>query len=828
MDVVRDGYYAIRRLRAKKLLTLTAILSLALGIGANAAIFSTIDALVLRELPVHEPERLVFLAIGDDATPPNAFTYPVWERIRSRQPRLFDGAFAWAPVRLVPARGGEAIPIDGLFASSEIFSVLGVAPLVGRAFTEEDDRRGGGRAGPVAVISFGFWQRRFGGAKDAVGQSIDVGGNTPFTIVGVMPPGFFGPQVGRSFDVIVPLATEPVINAPNTMLGQYSGRWLSIMARLHPAQTLKAAGDAVRRAQQDVRAETLAGVRAEDASSYLTESFTVRPGARGYSALRRQYDRPLTILFLVAIFVLLIACGNVANLLLIDAAKRSSDIAIRAALGASRWRITRELLFEGALISLAGATMGLMFALWISQLLVRQMSTPANAVWLDVGLDVRIAAFAAVLAIATTMICVIAPARRASRLDSTEMLKGRTPGSTSRTGGALIASLVVVQAALAFVLVTTAGLLLRTYVSLATLAPGFDAANVLVATIVAPPDRMMNRDKLLLIEQLRNTVAAVPGVSSVAVSVIAPVSGVSSQASVELSNLQLSENQRLVHINAVTPLWFATYGTPLLAGRDFSAFDRIDTPRVAIVNQAFVRKFMSGVEPTGATMASLSGPGRSRESFEIIGIAADAVYTSLRDPVPPTIYFALTQRRTAPNLVTASMGIRTIGPPSAVAASVGAVIAGIDGNLQFRFRPLSDQLSALYAQERVVAMVAVFFGGLALLLAALGIYGVTAQTVADLRTDIGIRLALGATASRVIRSVVLRFTRLVFAGTVIGVIFSAWSAKFASALLFGVQAWDTPTFTAAMVILLGVGLLGAWIPARHIVGMAPGAVLRSE
>lgn len=828
MISAQEVIYAIRRLRTNRLLTLLAILSLGLGIGASSAIFSTIDALILRELPVRQPERLVIVALGDDTDAPNVFTYPVWEQIRLRQSELFDGAFAWAPARFSPKRGGEVELIDGFFASGEIFTVLGTSPLLGNTFTEDDDRRGGGARGPVAVISYGFWQRRFGGAPETVGSTIDLGGNAVFTIVGVMPRAFFGPQVGRSFDVIVPLGTEPVINAQNSMLDQYLGRWLTIMARLRPGQTSEAASAALRRMQPELRRQTLPPGSSVEDSAHLADPFTIRPGARGYSSLRRQYDRPLITLFVVANLVLLIACANIANLLLASAATRSHDIAVTAALGAPKWQIARELLLESALIAGIGSAVGLLFARWSIPALIGQMSGQVNGVWLDVGLNWRVLMFTAATAAATALIFGTAPALRAARSDSIELLRNARLSTAAPRRGTLAGFLITAQVSLSFLLVMAAALLVRTYVSLVTLRPGFDAANVLVATVVVPPDRAPGHDTLNLLEELRLAIGSIPGVSSVAASAIAPVSGISSQTRIDLPGLQVPDSQRTVHVNAVSPDWFATYGTPVLAGRDFTASDRLGTPRVAIVNQAFARKFFGSIDPVGRTVAGPAGPNQPAAPFEIVGVAGDAVYTSQREPVPPTVYFALAQRPQASRLMIVPIGIRTAGQPSMMVKSVAAAIAGVNSNLQVRFQPLADQLNALVTQERLVAIVASFFGTLALMLAVLGIYGVTAHTVAARRRDIGIRMALGATSSHVVRSIVLWFTTFVLVGLVGGAILSVWAAQYASGLVFGVGALDPVNLVTTASILLAVGIFAAWLPARRAASVAPSTTLRAE
>jgi predicted permease len=825
-----DARHACRRLIATPTVTLIAVVSLALGIGGNSAIFSVLDALILRDLPVNQPERLVVLGLGDDSGPPNVFTNPVWEKLRGRQREIFAGAFAWARARFTMTHAGESDVIDALYASGDIFAVLGTPAFIGRPFSEADDQRGGGRSGPVVVVSYGFWQRRLGGDVRAIGSSIDLGGSVPFTIIGVMPKGFFGPEVGRTFDVIVPLGTEPIIDGRNSMLDEYLGRWLTIMARLGPGETAEAAEAALRGVQPQIRMETLPpNASADDLSSYLREPLSVRPGARGDSStLRQRYSRPLLAIFLLANVVLLIACANIAALLLAQAIARSRDVAIRVALGAPRWRIARERFLESALLSVAGAALGLAAASWWSRLLVRAISTQLNTIWLDVGLNARMVLFSTALAIGTTFVFGVAPALLASRVSSLDLINERSMASRPRRSGLILNAGIVCQVSLCFVLVLAASLFVRTYVALIARPPGLDPANVLVVTVIAPPDRFAGQDTLKLSERLRASVAAVPGVTAVAVSLIAPLSGVSSQVAIEVPGLRLSKDQREVYANAISPGWFTTYGTPLVAGRDFSERDRKDTTPVAIVNRTFVETFMPGVDPLTQTVGFPSGPNQRLLRMHIVGVASDAVYRSLRDPMPPTVYLALAQRQRASSLAIFSMAVKTNHAVSSLSRPIGAAITATNGNFQYRFRALADQLRALTAQERLVATLAGFFGVLALVLALAGIYGVTAYTVARHRRDIGIRMALGASGPRLVRSVVIQFGAHVVLGVVAGMMVSAWAVQFVKSLLFGVRPQDSVHLMATAVVLSGIGALAAWIPVRAAAHVSPTVALRTE
>jgi len=375
---VHDVRLAIRQLRASPLVSAVAILSLALGIGANTAIFSLVNSLLLRPLPVEQPQQLVTLTRG-------SWTNPIWEQIRDRH-ELFDSSCAWSETRFNLASGGETEFVDGLWASGSVFDTLGVRAIIGRTFTTLDDRRGGGPDGPVAVISYDFWQRRFGGAADAIGRTLTVE-RVPFTVIGVTPPAFFGPEVGRTFDVAIPIGDEPLIRAVS-WLDERSSWWLSIMARLKPDQSIDAANAALRAAQPTIRDATAPGW-----NNYIPEPFTLAPAATGESQLRRRYERPLIVVLTIVALVLVIACANIANLLLARATARHHEFSVRRALGASRWRLARQLVAESAVLSTAGALAGIVVARWGSQFLVQQISTRTDRVFLDLSLDIPVLVF---------------------------------------------------------------------------------------------------------------------------------------------------------------------------------------------------------------------------------------------------------------------------------------------------------------------------------------------------------------------------------------------------------------------------------------------------
>jgi putative ABC transport system permease protein len=818
-----DLRYAIRSLRATPIVSIVAILSLALGIGANTAIFSIIDSMMLRTLPVRDPQRLVIVDLDN-----GSWTNPLWEQIRDR-PALFDGAFAWAGTRFDLSRGGQTRYVNGVWASGAYFRVLGVQAILGRTFTEADDRRGGGPDGPVTVISHDFWQTRYGGAADVIGRSITLD-RQAFTIVGVAPPGFYGTDVGSSFDVVVPIGCEPLLRGKESTLDRRSTWWLAVMARLKPGQTADGATRAVRGVQPQIREATLpADWPAQFLKSYLQEPFTVTPAAAGDSYLRQRYQRPLLTIMVVVALVLLIACANIANLLLARATARRQELGVRLALGASRWMLARLLLAESLFISAAGASLGLLFAQWASRLLVRQLSNPRNPLFLDLSLDWRVLGFTAVAGIATALLFGVIPALRASRVQPTQAMtsagRGTAASGTVRIGSALV----VVQVALSLILLVAGGLFLRTFTSLARVQLGFDRDPILVATVNTLQSNLQAQDRLRAYEQMREAAAAVPGASRAAMSVVTPVSNSTWQYAVDVEGAPaLTDRQKGVHVNMVTPGWFATYGTRLIAGRDFAAGDTAAGPRVAVVNETFARRFTNGANPIGRQVRqAFNRPGKVNLPIQIVGVVADAVYRSLREPVPPTMYLPLAQLDETPPFV--SLSVRSAGPsPSRLVREVAAAITRSNPTVGLTFRPLKEYVDVALIQERVIAMLAAFFGVLALLLAGLGLYGVTAYAVSRRRAEIGIRMALGAAPSAVVRNVLGRVALLVTAGIIVGSVASWWAVGFVKTLLYGLEPRDPWTFaTAATVLALAAGL-AALVPARRAARIDPAVVLRES
>ena len=828
MHDIRDAF---RSLRSTPIVTAVAVLSLALGIGANTAIFSIIDSLVLKSLPVKDPEQLSIVNLSTDNT---SFTNPIWEQIRARQD-VIGTAAATSFTRFNLAQGGQAEMVDGTWASGAYFELLGVPALLGRTFTPDDDRRGGGPNGPVTVISYGFWQKRYGGAADVIGKSLTIE-RVPYTIVGVMPPEFFGTEVGRTFDVIIPIGTEPLIRGKESALDRRSNWWLRIIVRRKPGHDVDATTAALRGIQPQVRDATLPeNWRPEDRKTYLAEPFVLADASTGTSSLRARYQRPLTTIMVVVALVLLIACANIANLLLARASARRHEMSVRLALGASRTRLFRQLLAESLVLSGMGAALGLAFAVWGSRLLLRQLSTSTTNVFLHVGVDWRMLAFTSAVAVATALLFGMAPARRGVRVQPNEALKEQGRGTSVDRRFGMGNLLVIAQVALSLILLVAAGLFIRTFSSLATLDVGFDRNPVLVVNAGAQRVGLEPAQRAAFYERLREAARAQPGVAFAALSAVTPVSGSSWQFLVEIpGGPELPERDRAVLVNLVSADFFQTLGTRLIAGRDFSTGDRPGAPGVAIVNEAFARKFFNGENPVGRVVRQPAWPEQPATEHQVVGLVQNATYRSLREELRPILYLPLAQSIAPPSSI--SLSVRAAaGSPVLLTRPLAETLGALHRDLTLSFRPLKEQVNAGLIQERVVALLSGFFGALALLLAGLGLYGITAYAVNRRKAELGIRMALGAAPAAVVRLVLQRVALLVSLGVLAGLALAGAfilyggtvGAQTVAGLLHGVELRDPVTFGVAIAVLTIIAAFAGWLPARRASRIDPAAVLRA-
>jgi predicted permease len=809
----QDVRTAIRGLRKSPGFALVTVSTLALGIGANTALFSIFSSLILRPLPVRDPGSLALLTNG-------SWSYPIWAEIKARETELFDSAFAWSPHRFDVSRSGQSDLVDGAYVSGHLFDVLGVTAVRGRMITPADD---GGAApdGPVAVISHRLWRQRFTGSPDIIGRQLTVQ-RVPFTIVGVMPPGFFGPDVGRMTDVMVPFAAEPLIAGEESRLFRAGSSWLHIMARLKPQQSLDQANAALRAVQHQI-------VETSSVSRQRSEPLTLVSAATGNSLLRTRFETPLSAMVVAAGLVLLVACANISSLLLARAMARRRELSVRLALGSSRWRIVRLLFIESLIVAVTGAALALVFANWSSALLVRQLSTWQRTVSLDLGLDWRVLAFTAALACLSAIVAGVAPVFGLKSVGAGEALKDAGRGIAGDRRPSVRSTLVVAQIAVSLVLVVAAGLFMRTFVSLNRLPLGFVPEPLTVVELNLQASGGPPEERGARVERLRDAAAAVPGVRSASVSATGVLTGGGwSTGIVGIGDGPMVRLRSMgrpgLWLNATTPGWFGTMGTPLRSGRDFEAGDRLGGPPVAIVNEAFVRQYLPGEQPLGQRVRPGFDPNTRHE---IVGVVGDAVYATPREGMLPTMYLPIGQRNPSEFWETVLLTINApSGRRAALEREVAAALTRADPSIAFTFGNFDQLVEATVTQERLIAMLSAFFGGLALLLAAVGLYGVVAHAVGARRTEIGLRMALGAAPSSIVRLVFRRVGILIVAGIAFGVAGSFWAVRFVEGLLFDLEARDPVTFAGAAAVLIIVGVVAAAIPARRATRLDPATVLR--
>ena len=823
----QDVRYGLRQVRRSPGFTAAALLTLALGIGANTAIFTLLDAILVRLLPVHQAEQLYQVRRAGTGEPDRltgAFTNPLWENLRERQD-VFSGMAVWANTDFNLARGGAVQRAQGLWVSGGYFGTLEVRPALGRLITPDDDRRG---CPGIAVLSYGFWQQHYASVASVVGSMISLDSHL-FEVVGVAPPGFHGLDVGTKFDVAAPIcATVLFDGTANSRLDDRSSWWLSVVGRIKPgvsSRQLNARLAAL--APQVFTAALPQDWGAKSQREFLRTGLVGVPAASGTSyTLREQFRQPLMILTGVVGVVLLIACANVAALMLARALAQSRGIAVRLALGASRTRLIRELLTHAVTLSLAGAAGGVLLAHWGTRLLVRNFSTSTNELFLDLSPDWRVLGFTAAVAIFAGMLFGILPALRSTKTPLIEAMRG---GNASQTGrrGPLRGWIVASQIALSLVLVVTAGLFLRSFVNLVWLDPGFDKHNVLLVISDLRPIAIKAEERPAIFDEIQSRLSTIPGVVSVSRSEDVPLSGRHSRNVIraDAPNAPTGVDAESEMMYA-SPEYFTTMRMPLIAGRDFTRADAKNALRVAIVNQAFARKFFSSLNPIGGIIRVGVENGSPKPSVEVVGIVGDAKYMSLREVMPPTVFMPLAQypEREGRDV----FEVRTSTPPASLLRTVETVVAGVSREIPLEFNTLQQEVNDAMAQERLLAMLSAFFGAVALLLAMVGLYGTVNYRVTLRRSEFGIRMVLGAQAAGIVRLVTREVAFTVLVGEATGIGISLVAANALRSLLFGLGPRDTTTIASAAFFLGCVALIAGYLPARRASRADPMVALRYE
>jgi putative ABC transport system permease protein len=823
----QDLRYAARLFRANPVFTAAAIISLALGIGANTAIFQMLDAVRLRLLPVTDPQQLVRIEIpephgrtGDFNGPYADLTYPQFEQIRERQ-QGFSGMFAWSGDSFNLNRGGEVRKSQGLLVSGDFFNALGVGAALGRVLEPADDRPGCGS--PVAVLGYGFWQRQYGGKASVLGSTLTLNGQ-PFQIVGVTPDSFFGLEIGRAFDVAVPLCADSLLNPEDHRLTRRFTWWLCAMGRLKPGWPLAKVNAQLQAISPAVFRETVPrSYAAGEVKHYLGFRLGALPSYNGVSELRSDYETPLWLLLGIAGLVLLIACANLANLMLARASAREREIAVRLALGAARGRLLRQLLTESLLLSAIGALLGLGVAGVTSRFLVRYLSTQETHVVLNLGTDWRMLAFTAALAALTCLLFGLTPALRAVRTPPAVAMNTAGRGLTAtraRFGARRV--LVVCQVALSLVLVVAALLFVRSLHKLLTLNAGFQRTGILVVNIDFTRLNIPSAQRLEFKRELLERIRMLPGVEGAATATSIPLGGNSSNDNIFING----EQKEPADLNQVSDHFFSTMGTPLLAGRDFDNRDSLNSPAVAIVNQAFAQKYFPGNNPLGKNFRAGDSPDQPHPLTEVIGVVKNTKYDDLRKDFPPIFYSPAAQdREPAPD---ARMLVRSTLGLGSLMEEVKTAITQTNPAIDLQFRAFADQIQEGLLRERLLAMLSEFFGFLAGLLATIGLYGVISYMVARRTGEIGIRMALGANRRDIVAMVMREAGTLLAVGLAVGAVLSLFAARAAAALLYGLKPDDPLTLIASAVILAAAATAASFLPAQRAASLDPIVALREE
>jgi predicted permease len=828
-DLFQDLRYGLRQLRRNPGFTAVAVLTLALGIGANSAIFSAINAVLLKFLPVPHPEQLVLLRWQSPHETTDYLPYPMFNRFREER-QVFTGVTALHDLDLATRVDREQGLAAGQLVTGNYFSVLGVRPLMGRTFTSEDDRAPG--ADPLAVIGYRYWENRFGRSPSVVGRSIELNG-VPFTIIGVMPRAFFGVSVGGAPDVWIPMMMQAQVMDGKSVLDDPNSWQFQVMARRKPSisesKTLAAVNVLY---QRYARRQAGPRLSAQTEHDLRDDRIVLLPAGRGLSTLRDRLAKPLIVLMALVVLVLLVACANIASLILARATVRRRELAVRVAIGAGRLRVLRQLLTESLLLAILGGAASLLFAEWGQRLLLALLSDAGTPLAFNLHFDSAVLIFTASVALLTGIVLGTAPAWQAARVDPGYVMKasGRSLAVVSDAAPSrweLRKLLVIGEVAMALLLVSGAGMLVRSLQKLNDVDPGFDPMGVLMVstdpTLVGyRGNRLMN-----FYEQVTDAVRALPGVRSASLSALPPITDAQWRSGVFVQGHIPGPHERTTtDLNFVGPRYFHTLRIPLLDGREFTLRDNSGAPKVAIINEAMARYYFGNQRAVGKRLSFISP---EHGEIEIVGVARNSKYNSLRETAPHMIYVPYLQTPAASWTYGMTIEVRTAGNPDAAAGAVRRAIREIDSKVPILgFTTLAEQVSESLAQERLVARISTLFGLLALLLVSIGLYGVMTYTVARRTGEVGIRIALGAQRRQVSWMVLRAALELAAIGITIGIPLAVAFARLISSQLYGISPADPLTLIGSITLLTSIALIASYIPAQRAARVDPMVALRYE
>ena len=830
-EMYQDLRFGIRMLLKNKGFTAVAVVTLALGIGANTAVFTLINALLLRALPVANSHELVVINARSQGTK-GIISFPMYRDLRTSQ-QVFTDILVTAGERRVrlgiPGDAGT-VELDNVrtsLVSGNFWGVLGVQPALGRFFTEDEDRipNISERAGSLAVLSYSFWERQFGHDPGVLGRTVLVG-RSPCRVIGVAPRGFFGEQVGSEPDLWAPLVAFTSAGLLDHRRGQFT---YEPIARLKSGVRLEQAQAAMTQLfQQLVQAERahLPPENPNRAPAIRDYAIQLEPGATGlgFYNLRQTFTQPLWIIMAIVAMALLIACANVANLLLVRSMTRQREISVRLALGCGRFRLIRQLLTESVLLSMLGAAAGLLVASWVSRILLRMVDNGPVPLRLDISLDARALLFTAAVMMVTGIGFGLAPAWRASGFDLSSAMKEQARGSSQRAGQYLGRTLVVAQVALSLLLLISAGLLIRSLYNLRQIDLGFRPEQVWLFDLAHNPSTEEPTALTRVARDVQERIRQIPGVESASLSWLILLGRSDISASLRIHDYTPAPDEEVeARFNSISPGYFETVGMSLMAGRSIEERDAENAQHTAVINEAMARRYFPGANPVGKTMEIAEGP--TRRPIEIVGVVRDAKYNSLRAQTKPMFYMSIQQ---LPRTLR-TLEVRTREPIAALSGRIREALLSVTKEIMIlRVVSLSSQVDRMLAGERLITTLCVFFGALSLLLASIGLYGTLSYAVAQRTHEIGIRMALGATGRNVLWLVLRQSLKVALAGIAIGLPLAWLSTRLLGSYLYGLSSTDPASITLATLLLIGVALLACFLPARRATKVDPMVALRHE